>query len=111
MSSGSSSFSSRRADQLDYQHPCLCKVSSHVKTTKTPDNFGKKIRVCVNSLSSRTPQCYVWEWLDDDIVDPTRFSTEIGEVEPSSASVRLKMSTFVRKYGWLPAGLTPAGMS
>ncbi|KAL4592253.1 hypothetical protein LXL04_005241 [Taraxacum kok-saghyz] len=92
MSSGSSSFSSRRPDQLDYQHPCLCKIPSHVKTAKTPDNYGRKFRVCVNTLSSRSPQCKFWQWLDDGSVDPSRISSEICEVEPT-ASVGLKMAT------------------
>ncbi|KAL4578281.1 hypothetical protein LXL04_014402 [Taraxacum kok-saghyz] len=68
MSSASSSFSPR-SDKLDYQHPCLCNLPSRVKTAKTPHNYGKKFRVCLNSLSSRTPQCKFWEWLDDGAVD------------------------------------------
>ncbi|KAL4568715.1 hypothetical protein LXL04_024330 [Taraxacum kok-saghyz] len=52
MSSASSSFSPR-SDKLDYQHPCLCNLPSRVKTAKTPHNYGKKFRVCLNSLVSK----------------------------------------------------------
>ncbi|KAL4561597.1 hypothetical protein LXL04_033767 [Taraxacum kok-saghyz] len=91
MSSASSSFSPKRPDKLDYQHPCFCKVPSRVKTAKNPHNYGKKFRVCVNSLSSRTPQCKFWEWLDDGIVDNANSGKSSTEVENDVSQWKMKM--------------------
>nr|KAJ0190678.1 hypothetical protein LSAT_V11C800414300 [Lactuca sativa] len=50
MVSSSSSFSSKRQDELQPNHPCDCDLPSRVKTSRTPDNPGRKFRVCQNSL-------------------------------------------------------------
>ena len=54
MASSSSSFSSKRQDELQSDHPCDCDLPSRVKTSRTPDNPGRKFRVCQNSLVIHT---------------------------------------------------------
>nr|KAJ0201642.1 hypothetical protein LSAT_V11C600305350 [Lactuca sativa] len=66
MTSSSSSFSSKRQDELQSDHPCDCDLPSRVKTSRTPDNPGRKFRVCQNSLNGKTPSCKFWQWLDED---------------------------------------------
>ncbi|CAI9284256.1 unnamed protein product [Lactuca saligna] len=56
MASFSSSFCSKRQDELQLDHPCDCDLPSRVKTSRTSDNPGRKFRVCQNSL----------QWLDED---------------------------------------------
>nr|KAJ0205750.1 hypothetical protein LSAT_V11C500291110 [Lactuca sativa] len=66
MTSSSSSFSSKRQDELQPEHPCDCDLSSRVKTSRTPDNYGRKFRVCQNLLNGKSPSCKFWQWLDED---------------------------------------------
>nr|KAJ0201406.1 hypothetical protein LSAT_V11C600321890 [Lactuca sativa] len=67
-SSSASSASSKRNVELQADHPCKCDMPSRVKISRTPDNPGKKIRVCQNSLINiaRTLRCNFWEWLEED---------------------------------------------
>nr|KAJ0218612.1 hypothetical protein LSAT_V11C300137330 [Lactuca sativa] len=66
MTSSSLSFSSKRQDKLQPDHPCDCDLPSRVKTSRTPDNTGRKFRVCQNSLNGKSPSCKFWQWLDED---------------------------------------------
>nr|KAJ0226986.1 hypothetical protein LSAT_V11C100012560 [Lactuca sativa] len=66
MTSSSSSFLSKRQDELQPDHPCDCDLPSRVKTSRTPDNPGRKFRVCQNSLNGKSPSCKFWQWLDED---------------------------------------------
>nr|KAJ0226055.1 hypothetical protein LSAT_V11C100032060 [Lactuca sativa] len=66
MTSSSSSFSSKRQDELQLDHPCDCNMPSCVKTSRTPRNPRKKFKVCQNSLNGKSPSCKFWQWLDDD---------------------------------------------
>nr|KAJ0212073.1 hypothetical protein LSAT_V11C400217450 [Lactuca sativa] len=50
MASSSSSYSSKRQDEFQVDHPCDCDLPSHVKTSRTPDNPGRKFRVFQNSM-------------------------------------------------------------
>nr|KAJ0191089.1 hypothetical protein LSAT_V11C800406280 [Lactuca sativa] len=66
MASSSSSFSSKRQDELQPDHPCDCDLPSRVKTSRTPDNPGRKFRVFQNSLNGKSPSCKFLKWLDED---------------------------------------------
>nr|KAJ0221492.1 hypothetical protein LSAT_V11C200080650 [Lactuca sativa] len=50
MASSSSSYSSKRQDELQDDHPCDCSLPSRVKISRTPDNPRRKFRVCQNSM-------------------------------------------------------------
>nr|KAJ0203250.1 hypothetical protein LSAT_V11C500234510 [Lactuca sativa] len=60
MASSSSSFSSKRQDELQPDHPCDCDLPSRVKTSRTPDNPGRKFR------NGKSASCKFWQWLDED---------------------------------------------
>nr|KAJ0222456.1 hypothetical protein LSAT_V11C200099720 [Lactuca sativa] len=66
MTSSSSSFSSKRQDELKLDHPCDCDLPSRVKTSRTTDNPRRKFKVCQNSLNGKSPSCKFWQWLDED---------------------------------------------
>nr|KAJ0228474.1 hypothetical protein LSAT_V11C100040810 [Lactuca sativa] len=66
MASSSSSFSSKCQDELQPNHPCDYDLPTRVKTSRTPDNPGRKFRVCQNSLNGKSPRCKFWQCLDDD---------------------------------------------
>nr|KAJ0202914.1 hypothetical protein LSAT_V11C500289800 [Lactuca sativa] len=80
--SSASSTSSKRNVELQADHPCKCDMPSRVKISRTPDNPGKKFRVCQNSLSARTPRCNFWEWLEED---------ELGNLENEISICRKKL--------------------
>nr|KAJ0212056.1 hypothetical protein LSAT_V11C400192970 [Lactuca sativa] len=66
MASSSSSYSSKRQDDFQADHPCDCNLPSRVKTSRTPDNPGRKFRVCQNSMNGKSPSYKFWQWLDED---------------------------------------------
>nr|KAJ0206001.1 hypothetical protein LSAT_V11C500281400 [Lactuca sativa] len=65
-SSSASSASSKRNVELQADHPCKCDMPSRVNISRTPDNPGKKFRVCQNSVSARTRKCNFWERMEED---------------------------------------------
>ncbi|CAI9301181.1 unnamed protein product [Lactuca saligna] len=63
MASSSSSYSSKRQDEFQVDHPCDCDLPSRVKISRTPDNPGRKFRVCQNSMNGKSSSCKFWQWL------------------------------------------------
>nr|KAJ0191604.1 hypothetical protein LSAT_V11C800448610 [Lactuca sativa] len=55
-----------KKDELQPNHPCDCDLPSRVKTLRTPNNPGRKFRVCQNSLNGKSQSCKFWQWLDED---------------------------------------------
>nr|KAJ0193383.1 hypothetical protein LSAT_V11C800392560 [Lactuca sativa] len=78
-SSSASSASSKQNVELQADHPCKRDMPSRVKISRTPDNPGRKFRVCQNSLSARTPRCNFWEWLEDDEYQPQK-NSDFGQI-------------------------------
>nr|KAJ0189583.1 hypothetical protein LSAT_V11C800427490 [Lactuca sativa] len=66
MASSSSFYSSKRQDEFQDDHPCDCYLPSRVKISRTPDNPGRKFRVCQNSMNGKSPSYKFWQWLDGD---------------------------------------------
>ncbi|CAI9285912.1 unnamed protein product [Lactuca saligna] len=66
MDSSSSSYSSKQQDKFQADHPCDCGLPSCVKISRTPNNPGRKFRVCQNSMNGKSPSCKFWQWLDED---------------------------------------------
>ncbi|CAI9286947.1 unnamed protein product [Lactuca saligna] len=66
MASSSSSYSSKRQDEFQADHPCDCGLPSRMNISRTPDNPGRKFRVCQNSMNGKSPSCEQWQWLDKD---------------------------------------------
>ncbi|CAI9286569.1 unnamed protein product [Lactuca saligna] len=79
MTSSASSASSKHNAELQADHPCKCDMSSCVKISRTPENPGKKFRVCQNSLSARTPKCNFWEWLEEDEYEVEK-NCDLGQI-------------------------------
>nr|KAJ0200871.1 hypothetical protein LSAT_V11C600306080 [Lactuca sativa] len=53
MASSSSSYSSKQQDEFQADHPCDCDLRSRVKTSRSPDNPGRKFRVFQNSMNGK----------------------------------------------------------
>nr|KAJ0186208.1 hypothetical protein LSAT_V11C900457660 [Lactuca sativa] len=54
------------SDEFQADHPCDCNLPSRVKSLRTPDNPGRKFRVCQNSMNGKSPSYKFWQWLDED---------------------------------------------
>ncbi|CAI9300169.1 unnamed protein product [Lactuca saligna] len=67
--SSASSTSSKRNVELQADHPCKCDMPLRVNISRTPDNPGKKIQVCQNSL----------EWLEEDEYEVEKTS-DLGQI-------------------------------
>nr|KAJ0213810.1 hypothetical protein LSAT_V11C400221120 [Lactuca sativa] len=61
MASSSSSFSSKRQDKLQPDHPCNCDLPSRVKTSR-----AQKILEGNSEFNGKSPSCKFWQWLDED---------------------------------------------
>nr|KAJ0190525.1 hypothetical protein LSAT_V11C800434590 [Lactuca sativa] len=66
MASSSSSYSSKRQDEFQADHPCDCSLPSHLKISRTLDNPGRKFRACQKSMNGKSPSCKFWQWMDED---------------------------------------------
>ncbi|KAL7591575.1 hypothetical protein Lser_V15G32784 [Lactuca serriola] len=80
MASSSASSASSKCDvELQVDHSCNCDMPLRVKISRTPDNPGKKIRVCQNSL----------EWLEEDEYEVEK-NSDLGQIY----NLTLKLGNF-----------------
>ncbi|CAI9304460.1 unnamed protein product [Lactuca saligna] len=88
MDASSSSISSKQNAEFQPKNPCYCGLPSRVRTSRTKDNPGKKIRLCPNSMNEG-PKCKFWEWLEPETPEN---EVNYGKDEKELCNLTLKVS-------------------